>query len=102
VIFAGDLCTKVLTGEKTVTRRAIRGETCRYRVGRTYAVQPGRGQRAVARIRVLDVSITDDFLHLSPGEVRREGFNSLSHFLGRWASLHGNFDPCWRIEFELA
>lgn len=45
VIFRPELARKIIRGEKTMTRRPIKpGETtCRYRPGRDYAVQPGRG-----------------------------------------------------------
>ena len=42
------------TGEqKNQTRRTANSLTPRYRVGKTYAIQPGRGKPAVGRIRIL-------------------------------------------------
>jgi hypothetical protein len=44
---------QVLDGRKTQTRRLVTaGRPSRWRVGRTYAVQPGRTKKAVARIEV--------------------------------------------------
>lgn len=68
----------VLSGDKTQTRRLVKpgdelhswwendrvgfrkavqmdSGRIRWEVGRTYAVQPGRGQKAIARIRITDI-----------------------------------------------
>ena len=57
MIFKPELAEKVLAGEKTETRRVVKdGEVeCRYVPGRDYAVQPGRGKRAIGRIYITDV-----------------------------------------------
>ena len=78
MIFKSELCDKVLSGEKTQTRRlkreneyfthgfarqpdsvTRRSETTldarKWVVGRTYAVQPGRGKKAVGRIKLLAI-----------------------------------------------
>jgi hypothetical protein len=47
-------CDLVLQGKKTVTRRLGMSGTGRiYEVGKTYAVQPGRTKKQVARILIL-------------------------------------------------
>jgi hypothetical protein len=112
VIFRPDMAQAILEGRKTVTRRPRTGRTvgnrwqndpCRYREHRTYALQPGRGQRAIARIRIL--SVRPEALHeLTDDEVRREGFASRGEFEQTWLSIYGRsnyLDPVWRIEFEL-
>ena len=50
MIFRPKLVEKVLAGEKTEIRRKVKpGEAeCRYKVGRTYVVQPGQTEAAVA------------------------------------------------------
>lgn len=107
MIFSGELCGKVLDGSKTQTRRPVRrdelGEKpCPYRVGQTYAVQPGRGKRAVGRILVLSVDRVAVCAISTPDAVA-EGFRSGVEFMDRWRSFYGNVDgDCWRIEFELA
>ncbi len=103
MIFAPDLCAKVLDGSKTQTRRPVRpGVECRYRVGSTYAVQYGRGQRGVARILVLScerVSVGS----ITREDARAEGFRDADAFYARWRELYGGvFGHCWRIEFELS
>lgn len=41
----------VLNGDKIVTRRLLGGRL--YDVGKDYAVQPGRGKKSVARIKII-------------------------------------------------
>lgn len=103
MIFRQDMVDRILSGEKTQTRRPAPPPPaqCRYRVGRTYAVQPGRGLHGVCRIRVvswLRCRVTP----ISPRDARAEGFLSPAEFYARWVDLHGSLDgSCYRIEFEL-
>ncbi len=54
MIFKPELVEKILAGEKTETRRKAKPDGAqRYVPGRTYAVQPGRTKKGVARIKVL-------------------------------------------------
>lgn len=116
MIFTADLVEKILAGEKTQTRRPRSGsnptgerggwldEPCRYKPGRTYAVQPGRGKKAVARIHVLSVK-PEALCDMTDEDVRAEGFAARDAFVAKWLSIygHGNWlDPVWRIEFELS
>lgn len=105
MIFKPELVEKILAGEKTVTRRRIKHhlEPPRYREGREYAVQPGRGKKAVARIRVKRVSI-EPLGIIDPNEARLEGFATERAFKSYWFQLYGSFDLTQlvhRIEFEL-
>lgn len=104
MLFSPDLCEKILEGAKTVTRRPCQPDVaCRYIAGRSYAVQPGRGKKAVARIAVTSVSrerLCD--MHLE--DVILEGFGSHDEFANKWATLYGKsnwLDLVWRIEFVL-
>ena len=58
-----------------------------WKVGNTYAVQPGRGQKAVARIRILQIS-KQDVRHITAEEARAEGFNSEVEFFEVWCKMH--------------
>jgi len=93
MLFRADLMSKVLSGEKTQTRRL----SGKYEVGKTYAVQPGRGKKAVARIRVLRVWLEDvRFIRLE--DVYAEGFPTHKKFWTLWATLHDKsvrIDPKW-------
>lgn len=99
MIFKPDLASKVLSGEKTQTRRPLK---YRYEAGRTYAVQPGRGKRAVGRIRVLSVDEVD-VTAIDDTDAHAEGFKSRNEFLDLWRSMYGTVSGrCQRLVFEVA
>jgi hypothetical protein len=123
--FGDELIEKVLDGQKTVTRRPVKYSTatdgscepeplpCRYKVGKTYAIQPvikegpgkGRGGKEVGRLKVLNVDRQRLGLRISDEEARREGFNGPTLMLLYWCGLHCSWNPNQlvdRIEFELA
>ena len=58
-----------------------------YQIGRTYAVQPARGKKAVARIRITDIRL-EDVREISDEDVLAEGFASWADFLGLWCNMH--------------
>ncbi len=58
-----------------------------YQVGKTYAVQPGRGKPAVARIQITDIR-REDVRNISDGDAKAEGFDSVPSFYFVWASIH--------------
>jgi hypothetical protein len=117
VIFAGDLAAKVLAGDKTVTRRLVSDNPrspwhAGPKVGRTYAVQDGRGRPALGRIEIVSARtelMDGDYAGnypLSMIEARREGFDTPAEFSERFKQMHGEnvHGPLlvWRIEFKLA
>lgn len=123
MIFKPELVEKILTGRKTVTRRPVKTTAngvgkatvqtplnllapCRYEPGKDYALQPGRGKKAVARIRVLSVRRQRLGIGFDGGfeEARREGFSSWNAFADYWIALYDSYDSeqlVDRIEFEL-
>lgn len=113
MIFKPDLCAKVLAGGKTQTRRPVKWPAgllapleeptpCQYQPGRSYAVQPGRGQKAVGRIRVLEVARVR-VLSIDGWDAVAEGFESRAAFLDWWRGFYGNVEgECWRIRFVIA
>lgn len=106
MIFQPDFAQLVLAGRKTQTRRRLtaeNAESCRYKVGRTYAVQDGRGRPALGRIRILSaVPVLVD--QLSHEDAIAEGFENPNLFWQWWTRRYGNIvgQWCWRIEFEVA
>ena len=128
MIFKQELADLILSGDKTVTRRPVKFRhdgwdqprydcpiPCRYEVGKTYAIQPGRGERAIGRIRILDVR-AERLSDIDNVDAANEGFASLDRFaesrtsmrddfLTYWSELYGDdYDEdalVWRIEFEL-
>jgi len=107
MIFSPELAAKVLSGEKTVTRRRLAhrdGRPIRYKVGGVYAVQPGRGKPHLGHIRVNTID-TEELQEMTEEESQREGFASLSAFVDYWVALHHIWNPIEmvaRIWFERA
>lgn len=58
-----------------------------YHVGRDYAVQPGRGKAAVARIRITDLW-QQDIRQYTVDDSDCEGFSSLPRFWDTWLGMH--------------
>lgn len=104
---------KVLSGEKTSTRRLVKPSSAAithggiihevfdgslkkhyptYCVGKTYAVQPGRGQKSIARIRITGIRL-EDVRNISDEDLRAEGFHDAFHFLWTWTKMHDK--PAW-------
>ena len=105
MIFGQEMIEKIVNGEKKVTRRVTIG---RYRVGGVYSVQPGRGKKGVAKIRITDIRL-ETVGDINRREAILEGFNTdnpVRDFFSYWKKLHkrNNIDlqeKVWRIEFEL-
>ena len=94
MIFKPELLSKIWTGEKTQTRRAFSERL--YLVGRSYAVQPGRGSGEVGRIYVTDER-SELLGDISAGDARLEGFASRDEFVAYWHRLHGSFSAQQRV-----
>lgn len=106
MIFKPVLIEKILTGEKTVTRRPADVITpCYYKVGQVYALQPGMGRQTVGRIKVTD-TMRWKLGAIDDADAVREGFPDRAAFIHYWRRLYdGKFDgnlTVWRIAFELA
>lgn len=108
--FQPELAAKVMSGEKTVTRRVLSDnrrspwwrECCSLEVGRDYAVCPGRGKPAIGRVRVLSARLTL-LWNIDDEDARREGFVDRDEFLNAWFDINGRSgdEGVWRIEFEV-
>jgi hypothetical protein len=112
---------QVVLRHKTATRRVIsptevairtrynkvstvkqNGRT-KWQVGATYAVQPGRGQSQIARIRLTRIT-RQQLSRITNAQARAEGFADRQAFLKTWQTIHGpdRIDrTVWVIEFEL-
>jgi hypothetical protein len=120
VIFAHTL-EQVLREKKSQTRRVIKageeltrtgvalrveshGKRTVYQVGKSYAVQPGRGKKSVARI-VLTGIRREPVNAISHADARAEGFASREAFLSTWHAIHGAkadlSQEVWVLEFRL-
>lgn len=91
MIFRPDLARDIRAGRKTMTRRPVkRDQPCRYKPGKTYAVQPG-GQAATFRIQITSVH------HALAGDITlkdaiAEGFKTTDEFKAYWVDRH---DKAW-------
>ncbi len=75
----------------------------RWRVGQTLAVQPGRGQRAIARIRVTAIRYEARAGAISEVDARAEGYDDPAAFGAVWQAMHGAAaldQPCWCLTFD--
>lgn len=113
--------TTVLKGQKTQTRRLMKeGDVAvqddlnqiqavhghgreKWRVGKTYAVQTGRGHKAIASIRLkaIDAQKASD---ISKQEAMKEGYQTREEFLESWKMIHGEANlaaQVWVLTFEL-
>ena len=116
--FTRDNLDKVLAGTKSRTTRLARDSACRYVVGRTYAVCPGRGKRAEGRIRITAVRRVEWFgediddritVDEKADHARREGFETWEGFVRAFVEINGQYvggewvwySPLWVIDFEL-
>jgi hypothetical protein len=109
VNFRPALAQAVVDGRKTVTRRVASEnprspwskDRCGMRVGRSYAVCPGRGKPSIGRVTITSTAI-ERLGYLDDAEARREGFDSAAEFVETFEALHGPYDPSvlvWRVEF---
>lgn len=109
-----DTCELVLAGAKTQTRRLCRptsdfqqlrnGKICDvirngrllWRVGRSYAVQPGRGKPELGRIEITGIR-AERLLHITGGDCQAEGLTKRDYLAGQWAEadLRRQFAMLW-------
>jgi hypothetical protein len=112
---------KVLSGEKTQTRRVVKsGEDIypenrswrgngeyytqptevynfltnrvKYQVGKTYAIQPGRGKKAVGRIRITAIR-RENLQDITEEDARAEGIDE--HYFDHAPNYKANLRPGW-------
>jgi len=105
MIFQPRFVRLIFKGRKTQTRRPVKeGEThCRYKKGRTYAVQRGKGKAAVAKIKILSVEM-ERLGDICYKDARREGFKTRDEFKESWKDIYGEYDAdqeVWAISFAL-
>ena len=113
--FKPELVERILSGRKTQTRRifgenddfSARGgmnmaglirtimpdgkKRLRWEAGRVYAVQPGRGKCAVARVGITAIRV-QRLGGISEDDARAEGFPDRAAFLDYWRKLYGQLD----------
>jgi hypothetical protein len=108
VIFSPRNADLVLDGRKTMTRRPIKpGEqACRYRPGRTYSVQKGRGKPGCGYVQINAVR-SEHVGEITLQDARAEGFRDRGEFFDYWAGMYADRAACpttllvWVVTFEL-
>lgn len=135
MIFLPELAEKIVRGEKTETRRIVQSgeylvgclrEDYVYRPGgavkwaaypsKSYAVQPGRGKKAIARITITAIR-RERLWKITPNGIAAEGFGSFSidslpmasrWFMDLWDRLHDKGErwsdnpKVWVLSFKVA
>jgi len=80
---------KVLSGDKTQTRRSHRRT---WKIGKTYAIRDrwfSKPQGHITVTRKFRQRLGD----VSNEDIRKEGFSSLEEFKQEWTELHGSWNP---------
>jgi len=122
MIFTPEHCDMILRGEKTQTRRVAKpGETwepyseavitssyrlplphqmspvkrVKWQVGKTYALQPGRGKSEVGRIRITDIQIELGVQCMHEDEIIAEGYSSIEEYALVWDSINTQKGTRW-------
>jgi len=109
---------KIISGEKTQTRRVTKaneeprfvdgtiqsvaqsGRT-KWRIGKTYAIQPRRGSRQVGRIELKNIRY-EPVREISRTDAKKEGFATPQEFFDTWKKIHGEQSlnqKVWVLEF---
>lgn len=105
MIFSPELARKVRNGTKTMHRRPAKpgDTTCPYQPGRTYCIQPGRGEDHLCRVEITDIHL-EQLGDIDDHDAHLEGFSSHGAFIDHWLTAHGtiNLDQLvWVITFKL-
>jgi len=99
-VFTFDICSfKAVDGAGQVGLFNGHKERTRWEVGKTYAVQPARGQPAIGRIRITGIR-EQDVREISDADVRAEGFASKANFLETWTQMHDRLAHVRLLEYQ--
>ena len=90
-------------GQKRQIEAVVANGRDKYRVGKSYAVQPARGKPAVARIRLLAIA-RKNIADADDADATAEGYATRDEFLEVWRQIHGASKlhaDVWVLKFEL-
>lgn len=114
--FTNGLAESIMRGEKTQTRRPVKSTESakategiwadqiesvytngrlKWMVGKTYAVQPGRGKKAIGHIKI--TRIRQQRVHdINRVDAVREGFKDMRAFQRKWSDLYDSTQFAWK------
>lgn len=94
IVKPGDMANALTTGEIFAVTA---GSRLVYALGKDYAVQPGRGKKAVGRVRITGID-RYDVRTITGAQARAEGFRDKYQFLLLWCEMH---DPAFHKNWLL-
>jgi hypothetical protein len=124
LMFTGDRLAQVLDGTKTQTRRLVKAGECaammmpnrsfieavltptgrtKWMLYRSYAVQGGRGQKAVGRVVITGIR-SEGWRSITNADARAEGFASRDDFLHAFKNINWDVKEgadVWVLTFKL-
>jgi hypothetical protein len=86
--FKKELLAKVLSGEKTETRRVHKQE---WKVGKTYAVRDTWFSKPQGYIIILR-KFRQRLAEISDVDIKKEGFRTKDEFFNAWKRIYGKID----------
>lgn len=60
----------------------------KYRIGQTYSIQLGRGQKSIGRTPPIESIYRQDVREMTPQQARWRGFTSIEAYLDVWTRMH--------------
>ena len=121
MLFKPYLAEAILQGKKTQTRRlpttngavlydndntiiaVYQNGRLRWKVGRTYAIQPGRGKKAIGRLHLLGIR-QEPLQAINWRDARNEGLadaNPTKAFVSLWNDINPTPGTCWQDNPEV-
>lgn len=97
-------CSPYTLPDQTPVYGVLAGGRLRYAVGRSLAVQPGRGKHAVGRVQITAIRYCARAGDISQEDARAEGFETATEFCAVYGRLNGAAAlnaPCWALMFDL-
>jgi hypothetical protein len=109
--FRPELAEAVVLGEKTETRRVLStnprspwySHGCGFKVGKDYAVCPGRGKAAIGRIKI-EKTFQQLLGEIDLKSAIAEGVESVEDYFALFERINGHLDKqlrVWVIRFSL-
>ena len=106
MIFSVKHIGQIIMEDKTQTRRSCEFHTLpRYKVGKTYAIQSGRGKKALpfAKIKILDSKLETENIRvgISKEDAEAEGGYTPEEFEVLFKEINPRWKARWAYTFEL-